>query len=161
MKKWLVVAAFGIVAGCQAGTTSTASQALGGADCDGTKNFCDAKMGDRVDWKPGDPIPKVTADTVVLIGNDSKDVWGAYAADLGSGSVLWHVSLKDAEMTAFQGLLRSKDQPYGGVRGPVGGCYPNCGGDPFPAGFLLAAALRLRDVQKGAEDDFGACVSGK
>jgi len=160
MKKWLVVAAVGI-AGCQAGTTSTTSQALGGENCDGTKNFCDAKMGAKLDWKPGTPIPQVTPDTVILIGNEAKGVWGGYAADLGSGSVLWHVSLKDAEMTAFQGLLRIGDYTYGGVRGPVSGCLPNCGGDPFPAGFLLAAALRQRDVQKGADEDFGACVGGK
>lgn len=152
MKTWLVVAALAVV-GCQT-ATSTTSQEISSQDCYGVANFCDATLPPAASWIPGQPIPQSTPTTVVMLMPGS--TWQVFGADPAAGKIHWRLVLKQSSVGAFMLLLTADgDRAYGGVRPPPPAtCPPIC---IHPGPEILAAALRIQNVQQQAEEDAAAC----
>lgn len=153
MKRWLVTAVLGAV-GCQSGSSATATQEVAAEDCYGVANFCGATAPAPSPWLPGDPLPQSTPNTVVMLMTKSSSVWQAFGADPVLGQVVWTRTVKSSAIGAFMVTITSANRPYGGVRPPpIDKCPPNC----IIPGLVLAAALRVSQVQASAEADINAC----
>lgn len=154
MKRWLVAAALA-VAGCQTATSVTATQEIEAQDCYGAGNFCGAKMPPATAWLPGDPFPQSTPTTVVMLMRESSAVWQVFGADPVLAKIHWRLTLKPSAVGPFMVLITNLNRAYGGVRPPpVGICPPIC---IEPSELVLAASLRISNVQQQAEDDAAAC----
>lgn len=144
--RWIVIAL--ALAGCQVAPSETAVQAIGQDD------YCQAAPAPIVPWKPGDPLPPSSANTVVVATEIDKGLYGAYGADPVDGKILWGVHLKQKELGQLITAAASANRPYGGARGPIS-CLPRCG-DPDP-GYVLAFARRTLDAADLADADYASC----
>lgn len=153
MRTWLCVAMLGTAA-CQAGPVETGRQ----AQAIEPQDYCTAGLPLESKWKPGEKLPTQTPAMVMISAelDRSKDRWGVYGADPVEGKISWLLHLSGAELRRFQLQAASATQPYGGVRGPIGGCIRNCGDDP-PAAVLLNYANLDSQLQVMAEDASAAC----
>jgi hypothetical protein len=139
------------IAACQAAAVETASQPIDQQD------YCAAALPGESTWKPGDKLPELTASTVMISAeiDHDKDRWGVYGVDPFAGKITWVLRLSGPELKKFQLAAVAGSYPYGGVRGPIGGCIRNCG-DPDPPVLLNFARLD-RQLQAMAEDASASC----